>query len=87
MLLTYPDPTDAAVEGYFLDMNIGGNGTAEPNVLRGLYSGDPRGEIVVDICDNYESGYSETGEYRTKVINFEIRLKKTFVNQWFGTKY
>ena len=53
-----------------------------PKVWRGMYTGDPRGEVVIDICDNYEFG-----EYRTKVVYLEIRLKKSFLNKWFGTKY
>ena len=82
-------------EGYFLDMDVtsGGSGISgggdssfgdaeSTKVWRGVYSGDPRGQVVMDICNNYEFG-----ENRTKVVNLEIRLRKSFHNAWFGTKY
>ena len=92
------DSTDASSQGYFVDMNVVSNGSgvcggagagdfsgadgASTKVWRGVHGGDPRGVVVMDICDNYEFG-----ENRTKVVNLEIRLWKTFLNAWFGTKY
>lgn len=89
-------PLVTDTEGYFLDMDVtsGGSGISggggdssfgdaeSTKVWRGVYSGDPRGQVVMDICNNYEFG-----ENRTKVVNLEIRLRKSFHNAWFGTKY